>query len=332
MPDIKNNLGQLFMIGFPGKEPSDTFLNFINEEKIGGVILFKENCSTHQVTQDNIKLIKDACGDSKVMVAVDQEGGRVSRIIGAPAEIASAWEYGTKLGLAKFAEDYTRCIVCLESLGIDINLAPVGDIFLKKNNQCLKDRCFGEDYDQVSRFVVKAIEISQKNGIISCVKHFPGLGDSDIDPHEETAKANYDMVLWEQREKKVFTEAINAGTDMIMSTHIHLPQLDNIIATGSEKIIKRLLRDTLGYDGLIITDDLLMKGASPLGIIGERAVASFKAGHDILLFGQDFDSAMIAYDYFCDAYSRGEITREQVTLSLNRIAGLKFKLGKSVML
>ena len=111
MPDIKNNLGQLFMIGFPGKEPSDTFLNFINEEKIGGVILFKENCSTHQVTQDNIKLIKDACGDSKVMVAVDQEGGRVSRIIGAPAEIASAWEYGTKLGLAKFAEDYTRCIV-----------------------------------------------------------------------------------------------------------------------------------------------------------------------------------------------------------------------------
>ena len=130
----------------------------------------------------------------------------------------------------------------------------------------------------------------------------------------------------------MFIEAINTGTDMIMSSHILIPQFDNTIATGSEKIIKTLLRETLGYDGLIITDDLLMKGVSPLGRIGERTIASFKAGHDMLLFGQDFETAMIAYDYFCDAYSRGEITKDRITASLNRIAGLKFKLGKSVML
>lgn len=331
MSNIRDKFGQLFIVGFPGVQPSGSFLNFILEEKIGGVILFKDNCPSHQKAKDNIDVIKRYVS-SDMFIAVDQEGGRVSRLSGAPAEISSAWHYGNKLGLEKYGEDYTRCLLFLESLGININLAPVGDIFLNSKNKCLEERCFGDSAEKVIPFVKKSLEISNQFRMISCVKHFPGLGASDIDPHEMTSQADYDMIVWEQREKTVFSEAIKSGTDMIMTTHLRLQEFDNIIATGSQKIVKELLREMLGFDGLVVTDDLSMKGASSLGDIGERAVAAFKAGHDLLLFGQDIDSTMLAFDYFCDAFSRGEMSEEQILSSLDRIAGLKFKLGKSIML
>lgn len=332
MKNILNRLGQLFIVGFPGKYPPDAYINFISEEKLGGVILFKDNCPTHNTIRSNIELLNNTGSGSPLFIAVDQEGGRVSRLRGAPAEIASAWEYGNKLGLEKFAEDYNRCILFLESLGINLNLAPVCDIYINDKNSCLNDRCFGDSNEKVIPFVKKALEISKYHKMLSCVKHFPGLGASEIDPHENVAEADYDMVIWEQREKTVFSEAINAGTDMIMTTHIHLPNIDKTIATGSKKIVHSLLREMLGFDGLVITDDLTMKGASSLGDIGERTVSAFNAGHDVLLFGQDFETAMIAYDYFCDAFARGKISKERVLSSLERIAGQKFKLGKSIML
>jgi len=332
MPDLSKRLGQLFIVGFPGAEPSTTFLNFISEENIGGVILFRDNCPTHEVTRYNIELIRNSVRGKSAFIAVDQEGGRVCRILGAPAEFHAASEYATELGIEKYREDYSRSAVFLESLGVNLNLAPVCDLFLNRENKCLEGRCFGDVPEDVAEFVRVSVEVSRRSGLLSCLKHFPGLGDTAIDPHKATAEAEYDRLVWEQRERISFAAGVESGADLIMTTHMRLPNIDDVITTGSSKIVSSMIRKSLGFDGPVITDDLLMEGAESLGDYGERAVAAFRAGHDLLLFGQDLQRVMEAYDSFRDAYGREEIDRDQVSASLLRIAGLKFKLGKSVLL
>jgi len=331
MTDMLKKIGQLFMVGFRERKPSSAFLNFVSEENIGGVILFKQNCPTHQVVQKNIQRIKDYSPHNAPFIAVDQEGGRVCRISGAPAEFAAPGQYATRWGLDRFVEDFERATLCLEKLGINLLLAPVADIYLNDKNTCLRDRCFGRTASDVIPFVEKAVDIASRTGLLCCLKHFPGLGAAAVDPHLQTAAVDYDELIWEQRERLPFAAGVERGADMIMTTHLKAPAIDSQIATGSEVIVTRLIRERLRFDGPLITDDLSMKGAECLGRPGERAVAAFKAGHDLLLFGQDIEEAMVAYDYFKEAVSRGEISAERVSASLDRVAGIKFKLGKSAV-
>ncbi len=332
MTEIEKNIGQLFIIGFPGEMPSSSFLDFIAEENIGGVILFGDNCPTHQLTKRNVEMIRRKMGASFPFIAVDQEGGRVSRIKKAPAEIKAAWKYGTKLGLEQFREDYTRSAVLMESLGINLNLAPVCDIFLDEKNACMNDRCFGTTPEEVVPFVSAAVKIAHRAGLLSCLKHFPGLGAATVDPHEGPATIDYDEIIYDQRELVPFAAGVEYGADLVMTTHVKVKGLDDKIVTESERVMTSLLRQKLGFDGPVITDELGMKGADDLGHPGERALAAFNAGHDLLLFGQDLESSVRAVDYFKDSFLDGEISRERIRASLDRVAGIKFKLGKSTLL
>ncbi len=331
MSDILRQIGQLFIIGFPGCSPSSAFLNFLSEENIGGVILFKSNCPTHQAVQKNIQAIRSHGPRSFPFIAVDQEGGRVCRVAGAPAEFSAAAHYGERQDLNNFEEDLNRAALYLEKLGINLVLAPVCDIYLNDRNECLRDRCFGRKPETINPFVEKAVEVFKRSDLLSCLKHFPGLGAAEIDPHRQTSVVSYDELVWEQRERLPFAAGIERGADMVMTTHVRVPAVDTRIVTGSSKIIQHWLRDRLAFDGPVITDDLSMAGAECLGREGERAVAAFNAGHDLLLFGQDTDAAMEAYDFFKEAIIRGEISEERIINSLDRIAGIKFKLGKSVV-
>ena len=331
MSKLLSRIGQLFVVGFPGRKPSSAFLNFVQEENIGGIILFRANCPTHQTIQKNVQLIRDAASLSTPFIAVDQEGGRVCRVTGAPAEYASATEYGSRLGVDRFAEEFGRGALCLEQLGINLILGPVADIFLDDRNDCLRDRCFGTNPQQVAPFVRKAVEISKRNGLLCCVKHFPGLGAAQADPHHETPVVDYDELIWDQREKLPFAAGVEQGADFVMTTHVRIPRIDDQITTGSQKTIELLLRGCLAFDGPVITDDLTMQGAACLGHIGERTVAAFNAGHDVLLFGQDIEASMEAFEYFKDAFLRGEISSSRINNALDRVAGIKFKLGNSVI-
>ncbi|MFQ5499956.1 MAG: glycoside hydrolase family 3 N-terminal domain-containing protein [Candidatus Zixiibacteriota bacterium] len=330
MVDIAQRLGQLFILGFEGDKPSPTFLNFIREEQIGGVILFEPNCPTQQITRRNVDLILSACRVAP-FIAVDQEGGRVCRIKGAPTEYRSASYYRQRGSVERFSEEYSRSAVSLEALGINLNLAPVADIFLHSGNSCLADRCFGVTPKEVTPFVRASVEVSAKAGLLCCLKHFPGLGAAVNDPHEETAVAGYTQLVWQQRERIPFQAGLEAGADMIMTTHMLLPELDDLSVTESTNIISTLIRKDLAFDGPVITDDLLMKGAEDYGSPGNRAIKAFLAGHDLLLFSQDSNAAMRAYDSFVDAVQREEIPADKVTRSLQRVAGLKCKLNSSVI-
>jgi beta-N-acetylhexosaminidase len=321
----------LFIAGYPGEAPSEAFLKFVADEHIGGVILFGENCPTHLAARQHIETIRARCGNNAPLVAIDQEGGRVCRLRGAPVEYRAASEYGRDKTPVRFAEQYSRAAVYMEALGININLAPVADIFLDPENSCLKDRCFGETAEQVAQFVESAVTVSRTAGLLSCLKHFPGLGAAKNDPHKSTSEASYDRILWEQRERIPFAAGVTAGCDLIMTTHVRVPAFDKVIATGSERIVAELIRESLGFEGMVITDDLCMNGAAELGDFGERTVAAFNAGHDLLLFGQNLDASMQAFDHFRKAVERQEIDPARVQRSLNRLAGIKIKLGRPVL-
>ena len=324
-------LGEFFVVGFPGETPPRAFLDFLTEEQIGGVILFEDNCPTHQRARENVETIRQHLQQVRPFIAVDQEGGRVCRLKGAPAEYGSAQSYGLTNQLERFKEDYSRSAVFLESIGINLNLMPVCDISLARDSVCLADRCFGETPPAVASFVACAVEISRRSGLLSCLKHFPGLGAASIDPHRSTAVIDCDQLVWEQREMIPFAAGVEAGADLIMTTHVRFPKIDSQIVTDSSKIISTMIRQALLFDGPVITDDLLMSGADELGHIGERSVAAFKAGHDILLFGQDYEAAMQAFDFFRDCCERGEIPEEQLAASFSRVSGLRFKLKSSLV-
>ncbi|MEA1980294.1 MAG: glycoside hydrolase family 3 N-terminal domain-containing protein [candidate division Zixibacteria bacterium] len=331
MKDIIKSLGQFFIIGFPDNSPSLEFLNFIDEVQPGGVILFENNCNTYESTARNILSIKSRYNEYAPFIAIDQEGGRVCRLRGTPVEYMSPMKYAKYNDLEKFIEDYSRSTMYMESLGINLNLAPVADVYINPKNEVLKDRCFGTTPAQVSLFVEAAIGVAKKSSMLSCLKHFPGLGGVEIDPHKQTSIADFDKIIWDQREKIPFDAGVKKGAEFIMTTHVKLPQIDNEIVTVSKKIIDELIRENLSFDGLVITDDLCMEGANEIGDYGERAVKAFNAGHDILLFGQKFEIAIEAYEYFVNAVERGEISEQRLDDALSRISGTKFKLERSVM-
>jgi len=330
--DLISRLGQLFVVGFAGEQPPVDLLNFLAEERIGGVILFGESCSSLQLVRENIEQIREALqGARSPFIAIDQEGGRVSRIKGAPAQIQAASEYGNSLGLEKFEEDYRRSAVYLESLGFNLNLAPVADIGFNPNNNCLQGRTFADSPEKVEPFVRKAVQLSRIAGLISCLKHFPGLGAAEIDPHLGIAEASYDELIWQQREMLPFQAGLEAGADLVMSTHVRIDGFGDEIATANGEMIQTLLRDQLAFDGPLITDDLTMKGAAGLGPYGERAVKAFMAGHDMLLFGPNHEASMEAFDFFENAVRHGEIPVERIKRSLERVASVKLKLDSTVI-
>jgi len=330
MKEITGKIGQLFIMGFRGERPPKHFLNFIDEERIGGFILFEENCRTYLMARENIDLLRSRCRGYVPFMAVDQEGGRVCRLKGAPAEFKAPSLYAKDNAMERFAEDYSRSMVLLDSLGFNLNLAPVADIGLNRNNRCLAGRTLGETPEQVAEFVRAAIKVTNRQGLLSCLKHFPGLGAATIDPHESVAVANYDEMIWRQREKIPFVAGIDEGADLVMTTHLHLPEIDEQQVLVSEKIVSRLLREELLFDGPVITDDLCMQGATGAGNVGERTVKAFNAGHDLLLFGQNDEEAIRAYDYFVDAVGRGEVSEDSLRGSLDRIEGLKYKLEQTI--
>jgi len=330
MDKLLRRIGQLFILGFPGKEPPSAFLDFIGEEQIGGVILFEENCPTYAAARESIRLINLRL-ETPPLVAIDQEGGRVCRLKGAPAEFKAAADYAARKDFEHFREDYRRSVVLMTSLGINLNLAPVADLFLDRRNKCLEGRCFGADPDMASDFVRTSVTIAHSQAMLSCLKHFPGLGAAVMDPHEATASADYDRVLWTQRERRPFSAGVDAGADLIMSTHMVAGKLDRKMVTASSAIISDMIRDDLNFDGPIVTDDLAMKGAESLGDFGQRAVAAFNAGHDLLMFCHNFEATAEAFEYFIGAVKAGEVSLERARMALDRISGVKLKLGKAVL-
>jgi beta-N-acetylhexosaminidase len=218
----------------------------------------------------------------------------------------------------------------LQRLGINLNLAPVLDVNTNPQNPVIGDRAFGADPDLVSRLGVAAIKGFQKGGIIPVGKHFPGHGDTSVDSHKGLPVVDHDLDRIRRVELRPFSAAIKSGLNVIMTAHVLYPRIDpDYPATLSKRVLKGILREDMGFDGVIITDDLNMKAITENYDFRDVVVLAVNAGVDILLICHDRESGVRGYKELMDEVEKGNISVERVNESVRRIVRLKKSIVNS---
>ncbi len=329
MRNKKIHLGQLLMIGIPGTSLDPESLSLIKEHGVGNFILFTRNVKggpdqTKRLCDD----LNEACADAGVpppLIAVDQEGGPVQRL-GPPfwPEVPSNQEVAlSRNPETKASVQAETAAKILKSLGIRLNLAPVLDLAQTGTEGVLKGRSYGSDPQKVSILGKKYIRTLQAAGVGATAKHFPGIGRVEKDPHFQrpVVTASKETLM---HEMSPFRESVKAGVKAVMTSHVVFPTLDrdDKPATFSKIIVNELLRREMGFQGLLLTDDLEMGGITGHGSLGEAAVKAILAGHDLLLICHSAQRVREASDALDKAWSQGILNTAKIDLSLARIAGI----------
>ncbi len=319
--------GQLLMVGFNGKEPDYYVSRMINLRYAGGVVLFGRNIeSREQVTKLNSQLQEMALAkiNLPLFIAVDQEGGPVNRLKGLITDSPGP-SVMSKLSGDEIAETARKTAQEMKALGINVNLAPVLDVADSKS--IMAGRAYGDDPFIVAETGAAAITGYKNGGVIPCAKHFPGLGPAVQDTHVTGTKINSDLDTLNKRDFIPFRKAIQGGVEMILVNHAVYPALDSQNpASLSSAVQTDILRNMLGYQGLILTDDLEMEASAAQGSIGQNAVRAIKAGADIVLVCHTPEKQKEAYDALLAAIKNGEISQERLHDTLKRIVAVKLKI------
>ena len=321
---IEEKIGQMTMIGIYGYEINEDIKFSLNNYHFGGVILFSRNInSKEQAKMLNDQLQSQAAGKVPLFIAIDEEGGKVSRLSQIETKIAPSQQ---KIGSTGDPESAKIWAVetgkKLKSLGINVNFAPVADVGSPDT------RSFSSDPATVATFVDSAANGYENEGIIYCLKHFPGIGKREIDPHQEISSINVSRETLENEDLKPFKFIIdNHKPDkfMIMVSHIKYPAIDSEnSATLSYEVMTNLLRKDLGYEGIIITDDLEMGAIANHNTFTDVGVKAVEAGADILLVCHEYQHEQDVYNGLLEAVKAGKISEERINESVRRI--LKVKL------
>ncbi len=282
--------GQLLVCGFYGTELPASLSNALKGGLRGGAVLFKRNMGADpRAVADLNRALRDACPpDLPPLSAVDQEGGRVARlgppVLAVPSMLALART--GKLDLVRRVAKAQA--IELAALGFTMNLAPVLDVNTCENNPIIGDRAFGSDPREVVRYGVAYLRGLQDGEVLACGKHFPGHGDTSKDSHLELPVVTHGRARLDECELLPFRAAIGAGIAALMSAHVEYPALDKgVPATMSRAICASLLRREMGFDGVLLSDDLEMKAIADRYSIEDAAVESVWAGCDGLLICSD---------------------------------------------
>lgn len=329
-------VGQVFMLacrndegGNPVRSASQGFGALVTAYKLGGVILFSENIDTVEQTTGLIADLQ-AASPIPLFVAVDEEGGKVSRVGANPKMGATQFPPMAQVGAAgdpSLARDVGRVIAAeLRALGFNMDMAPVADVHTNPKNPVIGDRAFSGDPQVAAGMVSAFVTGMQGEGVAAVVKHFPGHGDTDADTHTGAVSVTHDLDRLRAVELVPFAAGIDAGAYGVMTAHIQVPHVtgDDTPATLSPAILTDLLRDEMGFSGLILADALEMKAITGRYGSGEACVQSFLAGADILLMPaspQEACQGMLA------AVEEGVISRERLLESVARILSVKYDLG-----
>lgn len=321
---VEEKVGQLMIVGLAGKQADKTIREHIGQRFIGGVTLFNRNIQSPQqvaqLTNELQRLAQATKRQIPLFIAVDQEGGWVTRLKkGAtilPGNMALGATDSTEL--AERAGEITA--IELSAVGINLNFAPVVDVNNNPNNPVIDRRAFGESPEQVSRLGAAYIRGLQENGLLATAKHFPGHGDTTVDSHTALPTVKHDLDRIRAIELKPFRATIEAGVSAIMTAHIVYSALDaERPATLSRLILTNLLREELGFDGLIITDDMEMKAIDDRYPAGEAAVMAVEAGADIVLTLWTPTKQRAVYAALLAAVKRGRISKGRLDASVRRI-------------
>jgi beta-N-acetylhexosaminidase len=329
---VEKKIGQLFFIGISGAELDQPTRELLNEISPGGVCLFARNIREAAQTRKLLDEIREASA-IEPFLSLDQEGGLVDRLrrIVEPMPAANSFKNAEDVGnLARITAEIIRI------LGFNMNFAPVVDVMDEvrgKSNNGLYSRAFGSSKEEVSEFASAYLENLEKNGCLGCLKHFPGLGASEVDSHEELPQVNlsrnelFETDLFPYRE--IFKRAKPAA---VMIAHASFPKSDLQETDGEGKFLPsslsynfttKLLRQELGFEGIAITDDLEMGAILKNYGIGEACLTAIRAGEDMLAICAGSDNIREGFYSVLNAVKSGEISESRINLSLKRIAAAK---------
>ncbi|MCL2572568.1 MAG: glycoside hydrolase family 3 protein [Defluviitaleaceae bacterium] len=330
---LREKIGQLIMPRLPWQATQVTpaIAQWLEDYPVGGIILFSDNVVSIQQVQA-LTADLQAAASYTLFIATDEEGGRVSRIGRLFTPILPAYEIG-RTGDPNEAFEAGREIgERLLYLGINMNFAPVADVWTNPANTVIGNRAFGRDPDTVSLMITEAIRGLNSAGVISVIKHFPGHGDTYEDSHYLLAVYPHNRERFNEIEAPPFIAGIEAGTDGVMIGHIATPQLQNptapvewmepwlssgtLPATFSDFWLQDVLRMEMDFRGLIITDALEMRALTDHFTPAEIAVGAFLAGADILLMPTDVPAT---FNALIQAFEDGLFDEERLHESLQRI-------------
>lgn len=321
---LREQIGQLFMMGFTGTTVMKDLASFLKAHQPGGVIFFKRNLESVQQIVDLTNGLQKLSSGSSLLIAIDQEGGRVSRLPGEFTIFPPCEQLGqcNSYDLAYSAAATTAKE--LRAVGINMNMAPVLDVNSNPDNPVIGDRSFGATPDLVGEMGLATIAGLQDNKVVACGKHFPGHGDTATDSHKELPVVEAGLQRLRDVEFPPFQQAIRHGVASLMTAHVLYRTLDpEVPATLSRTVMQGLLREEFRYDGVLFTDDLEMHAIIDHDGIGEAAVRAFVAGCDVLLICKDQERVLTAMQAMEKAVNDGRITRDRLEQSLARIARLK---------
>ena len=336
LSELNAKIGRLFMAGMPGTQLDGDTEALVREHCLGGIILFSRNIENpFQLRSLCIDLqkaaMKSTCG-VPLFIAVDQEGGRVARLkkpfTAFPGNSAFGRDSRAVYKAAEFARVTAREMTLV---GLNMNLAPVVDVRKGKPERHLDGRTFSDNPETVALLGRTVVRVLQQNGVMAVAKHFPGLGKTSVDPHYQLPVIEVDSSEMEEINLPPFRAAIAEGVSGVMTSHAIYPTLDpECPPTLSHKILTGLLRERLGFDGLIITDDLEMGAINEKWGVANGAVASFEAGADILLICQDQGCVLESMKMFREKLLHGEIPLQRLHDSLERIMKAKSRFLKEM--
>jgi beta-N-acetylhexosaminidase len=307
----------------------DNAAQLLDKYKLGGVIYFAWSNNVNNTAQivglsNGVQRASIDATDTPALISTDQEGGVVFRVP------ATELPGNMALGAGRSTQDANTAAVIggreLKSVGVNWNFAPVADVNVNPANPVIGVRSFSEDPELTADLTGAQVRGYQDAGIASAAKHFPGHGDTAVDSHTGLPVIDHTREEWETIDKPPFQAAIDQGIKAIMTAHIVVPSLDpsGDPATLSKPIMTGVLRQEMGYDGVVITDSLGMAGVREKYGDAQVPVLALKAGVDMLLMPPDIG---LAYNSVLDAVRSGELTEKRIDTSVKRILRLKWDLG-----
>ncbi len=318
---LKEKIGQMVMIGIHGTDVTEDSLFMLHQYHIGGIILFDRNMeSQEQVKLLNAHLQEKAEEKLPLFIGVDEEGGMVARMKDQLPPPPSAQEIGDTGDPENAREWAEKTAAALKGIGFNLNFAPVADVGMERG------RSFSEDPYVVADFVQAAGSGYEREHIIYCLKHFPGLGQSQTDTHKDTSVVSVSLPELRQRDLLPFRRMIaerNPADYFIMVSHAIYPALEDVPASISPVIQTDLLRKELKYDGVIITDDIAMGAVANYYTPTELALKAVEAGTDIILSCHEYQTGTEVYLHLLDAAEKKKLSEERINESVKRILRVK---------
>ncbi|ABF88404.1 glycosyl hyrolase, family 3 [Myxococcus xanthus DK 1622] len=324
---LYRDCARLFMVGFPGTH-IDSELAALMDDGIYGAILFKRNVGSAADTAALCHALKTRAGRPFIL-SVDQEGGRVARLRGAPFTALPPMRELGQRGDAAQVERVGRLLAYeLRALGFDWDFAPVLDVDTNPANPVIGDRSFSREAEEVARLGVALARGLEAGGVASCGKHFPGHGDTTTDSHLTLPRLPHDLERLRSVELVPFRAFAQAGLASLMTAHVLFDALDpGVPATMSQRVLQGVLREELGFDGVLVSDDLEMKAIAGHYSVEEATVQGTLAGVDLFLVCHNADVQRRAIEALVKAVESGRVSRERIAQAHRRLDALSARFA-----